>query len=108
MCNKLERDPEDANTATNPAVVVEILSPSTEQYDRGEKLRHYQQISSLSHVVLVAHDEKRIDVWSRSEHGWSFASATSGERAALDDGSGKSAASRSGKSAAPGRKEQAG
>src|SRR5437773_8378838 len=48
VCSKLELDPEDANTATNPAVVVEVLSPSAEQYDRGEKLRQYQQIASLS------------------------------------------------------------
>lgn len=84
VCNKLERDPEDANTATNPAVVVEILSPSTEQYDRGEKLRQYQQVPSLSHIVLVAHDEKRIDVWSRSDAGWSVGVVRAGERTVLD------------------------
>lgn len=83
VCNTLERDPEDANTATNPAVVVEILSPSTEQYHRGEKLRQYQGIASLSHVVLIAHDQKRIDVWSRSDSGWVVASAGPGERAVL-------------------------
>lgn len=84
VCNRLERDPEDANTATNPAVVVEILSPGTEQYDRGEKLRQYQQIASLGHVVLVSHDERRIDAWSRANAGWSVVSARSGESAALD------------------------
>ena len=83
VCDKLERDPEDQNTATNPAVVVEILSPSTEPYDRGEKLRQYQQITSLAHVVLVSHDEKRIDVWTRGRDGWSAASAAPGERAVL-------------------------
>jgi Uma2 family endonuclease len=83
VCNKLERDPEDANTATNPAVVVEILSPSAEQYDRGEKLRQYQQIASLSHVVLVAHDEKKIDVWSRSDDQWSLSSSSPGSSATL-------------------------
>jgi Uma2 family endonuclease len=76
-------DPEDANTATNPAVVVEILSPSTEQYDPGEKLRQYQRITSLSHVVLVAHDKRRIDVWSRSDGGWNVSTAKSGDQAAL-------------------------
>ncbi len=83
VCGKLERDPEDANTATNPAVVVEVLSPSTEQYDRGEKLTQYQQIPSLAHVVLVAHDEVRIDVWSREEAGWTVTTARAGEHAAL-------------------------
>jgi Uma2 family endonuclease len=78
-----ELDPEDANTATNPAVAVEILSPSTEQYDRGEKLRQYQAVPSLLHVVLVAHDERRIDVWSRRGDDWSALSARQGEQAAL-------------------------
>ena len=84
VCNKLELDPDDPNTATNPGIVVEILSPSTEQYDRGEKLRQYQQIASLSHVVFVSHDEKRIDVWSRSGDGWRVATARSSERAELE------------------------
>lgn len=83
VCDKLVLDPEDANTAANPAVVVEILSPSTEQYDRGEKLRQYQQVASLSHVVFVAHDEKRIEVWSKDPAGWVLASAGAGERAEL-------------------------
>jgi Uma2 family endonuclease len=83
VCDKLELDPDDSNTATNPAVVVEILSPSTEQYDRGEKLRQYQQIASLAHVVLVSHDQNRIDVWSRGSDGWRVATAQSNERVEL-------------------------
>jgi Uma2 family endonuclease len=83
VCNKLELDPDDANTATNPAVAVAILSPSTEQYDRGEKLRQYQAMPSLLHVVLVAHDERRIDVWSRRGNDWSMSSARQGEQATL-------------------------
>lgn len=84
VCDKLALDPEDANTATNPVAVVEILSPSTEYYDKGEKLRQYQQISSLSHIVLVAHDEKRIDVWSRDGNAWRLTTVGKGERAMLD------------------------
>ncbi|HSU40855.1 MAG TPA: Uma2 family endonuclease [Polyangiaceae bacterium] len=84
VCDRLERDPDDASTATNPSVVVEILSPSTEHYDRGEKLRQYQQLASLLHVVLLAHDERRIDVWSRSETGWVVTTAKAGDRVRLD------------------------
>jgi Uma2 family endonuclease len=83
VCNKLELDPADANTATNPAVAVEILSPSTEQYDREAKLRQYQTIPSVQHVVLVAHDERRIDVWSRHGDDWSVTTARQGEQANL-------------------------
>lgn len=83
VCSKLERDPEDANTVTNPSVVVEILSPSTEQYDRGEKFRQYQQLASLTHIVFVAHDTRRIEVWSKADEGWLPKTAGPGERAAL-------------------------
>ena len=50
ICGSLERDPEDANTATNPVVVVEVLSPSTQRYDREEKAAHYRR--------LIDHDEE--------------------------------------------------
>lgn len=72
VCGRLELDPEDVkqHTIINPSVVVEILSPSTEDYDRGEKLLNYQQIDSLREVVLVSHDARRIDIWRRAEKGW--------------------------------------
>lgn len=84
VCGQLELDPEDANTATNPRVVVEIPSPSTEHYDRGEKLRQYRQVASLAHIVLVAHDSQQVDVWSRDEDTWKVSIARSGEQAMLD------------------------
>ena len=48
VCGAIERDPEDAQTLVNPVLVVEVLSPSTEAYDRGAKARHYQQLPSLA------------------------------------------------------------
>ena len=42
ICGKSERDPDSPTHVTNPKVVVEVLSPGTEDYDRGEKLQHYQ------------------------------------------------------------------
>jgi Uma2 family endonuclease len=83
VCSKLERDTDDANTVTNPKVVVEVLSPSTEQYDRGEKFRQYQQIAELAHVVFVAHDTRQIEIWSRGDAGWTTATAGPGQRALL-------------------------
>jgi Uma2 family endonuclease len=83
VCSKLEVDAEDANTVTNPAVVVEVLSPSTEQYDRGEKFRQYQQILALAHVVFVAHDARRIEIWTRDDTGWSSVAAEAGQQALL-------------------------
>ncbi len=67
VCRRAELDPEDRNTVTNPVLIVEVLSPSTVAYDRGEKLSHYQRIPSLREIVLVAHDERLIEVWRREE-----------------------------------------
>ena len=53
-------------------LIVEILSPSTEDYDRGEKLGHYKQIASIAEVVLVAHDRREIGLVHRESDGsWS-------------------------------------
>lgn len=77
MCGPIEVDPESSVTATNPRLIVEVLRDGTEQYDRGAKLAHYQQIPSLAVVVLVTTRERRIEVhrrgpndaWSTSTHG---------------------------------------
>ncbi|HYP41584.1 MAG TPA: Uma2 family endonuclease [Chloroflexia bacterium] len=63
-----ERSFEDAeiDTLTNPTVVVEVLSPSTEAYDRGVKFAHYRKLASLQEYVLVAQDEVRIEHFTRS------------------------------------------
>lgn len=74
VCGKLETDPEDrkASTAVNPRVVVEVLSPSTEDYDRHEKLSHYQQVPSIDEVVLVAYGRHEIEIVRRAPDGtWS-------------------------------------
>jgi Uma2 family endonuclease len=72
-------DDGDRNTITNPTLVVEVLSPSTAAYDRGEKLEHYEKIPSLREVVLVAHDERLIEAWLRGEDNtWSRREARSG------------------------------
>lgn len=49
----------------NPSVLVEVLSPSTEAYDRGEKFDHYQRIPSLREYVLIAQDRARIEHFTR-------------------------------------------
>jgi Uma2 family endonuclease len=72
ICGRVELDPEDPkqHTATNPKLIVEVLSPSTEDYDRGEKLAHYKRIPSLEEVVLVAHEERRLELWRREGNVW--------------------------------------
>lgn len=86
ICGQPELDPADVtqHTVTNPRVLVEVLSPSTEQYDRTEKLAHYQQIPSLAEVVLVPHDSRAIEVFRREPRGhWSHHLAVAGETALI-------------------------
>lgn len=81
VCGELALEPRDrwGETSLNPTVVVEVLSPSTEAYDRGDKLASYQQIPSLREVVLVAQDAPRVDVWRRGgEGGWDVETAVDG------------------------------
>ena len=49
------------DTLLNPILVVEVLSPSTKAYDRGEKFRHYQELASLREYILVSQDKVRKD-----------------------------------------------
>jgi Uma2 family endonuclease len=69
VCGRAEIDPEDPHVLTNPSVVVEVTSPSSEEYDRGDKLASYQRIESLREVVIVSHRERLIEVFRREEDG---------------------------------------
>jgi Uma2 family endonuclease len=86
ICESIELDPEDqkGHTAINPTVLVEVLGPSTEDYDRGEKLDHYKQISGLREVLLVAHDARRVTVWKRAEGEWTSTTSGDGESVELE------------------------
>jgi len=68
FCADLDYDPEDnqRETATNPAVIFEVLSPSTEGYDRGFKAEQYRQIPSLQAYVLIAQDRPHVEILTRS------------------------------------------
>lgn len=81
VCGPIEGDPADPldATITNPTLVVEVLSPSTEQEDRGNKWQHYQLIPSLQEYVLVAQAEARIECYRRlSSGGWEYRDVTEG------------------------------
>lgn len=67
VCGKLERSTRDADSVTNPVVVVEVLSPSTESYDRGAKAQHYLRIPALREYVLVNHAMPRVEVFRKNE-----------------------------------------
>lgn len=54
----------------NPIVIVEVLSPSTEAYDRGDKFAHYRQLQSLQAYILVSQDKIRVDHYVRHTTQW--------------------------------------
>jgi len=65
---------------TNPVLLVEVLSDSTEKYDRGEKFAHYIRIPSLREYVLVSQNEPCIEVYRRPKRGhWIHQLARAGE-----------------------------
>lgn len=82
VCGVIEGDPADPGgaTITNPALIVEVLSPSTEQDDRGNKWQHYQLIPSLQEYVLVSQSHRRVERYRRLGSGdWEFRDATEGK-----------------------------
>ena len=72
ICGRVQLDPADPKhtTVLNPRVLVEVVSPSTEKYDRGEKFEHYKRIPSLKEVVFVATKDQHIEVFRKSAGGW--------------------------------------
>jgi len=84
VCGPRELDPEDVNAVTNPTLIVEVLSRSTEDYDRGDKFEHYKGLASMRQYVLVSHREAAVEVWTRGDHGsWTSVVAREGEAAYL-------------------------
>jgi Uma2 family endonuclease len=76
--------PTKPKTLTNPLVIVEVLSDSTERIDRREKFLSYQELDSLQHYVLVSQDEALIEVYTRQSNGhWDYV-ALLGSEATLD------------------------
>jgi Uma2 family endonuclease len=69
LCGEGTYDAADRDSLTNPTAIIEVLSPSTEKYDRGSKFRNYQQIPSLIEYVLVAQDEAVCERYVRQENG---------------------------------------
>jgi len=73
VCGNLETDPENSHTATNPTVIFEVLSPTTEKHDREDKYAHYRRIPSLRAYVLVSQDERRIEGFTRNaDESWTL------------------------------------
>jgi len=69
VCGEPQLESDGGDVLLNPIVLVEVLSDSTEGYDRGKKFEHYRTIPSLKHYVLIAQDRHSIDCFSRQPDG---------------------------------------
>lgn len=75
VCGEPQLDSDVGDVLLNPVVLVEVLSESTEAYDRGKKFEHYRTIPSLKHYVLIAQDRHSIDCFShRPDGSWNLTS----------------------------------
>ncbi len=76
--------PENRLTLVNPTLIIEVLSPSTEADDRGEKFRDYISIESLQEYVLVAQDRPEVETFYRQSDGvWAVGPSASGVDASV-------------------------
>lgn len=70
VCGTPQFTDDFVDTLLNPLVIIEILSPSTERFDRGRKFRDYQTITSLMEYILISQDEPVVDQYVRQTGGW--------------------------------------
>jgi Uma2 family endonuclease len=82
-CGARLTSPIDHNAVTNPTLLVEVTSESTEEYDRGEKLRHYKHLESLEAVLFVSHRRPEITVVERTAGVWQERVVGTGEHVIL-------------------------
>ncbi|HYR12493.1 MAG TPA: Uma2 family endonuclease, partial [Longimicrobium sp.] len=71
-CGAPELEPGDVEMLLNPAVLVEVLSPDTTDYDHGKKWESYRRLSSLRDYLLVWHDHARVEWYTRQGAFWMF------------------------------------
>ncbi len=76
VCGEIFFEDEHTDTLLNPTVIVEVLSPSTEAYDRGEKFAHYRRLESLQEYVLVSQARVRIESYVRQGARWILSEAS--------------------------------
>jgi Uma2 family endonuclease len=69
VCGKLQLEDASFDTLLNPAILIEVLSESTEKYDRGAKFKHYRQIASLREYVLVSQEEPLVERYTLQPDG---------------------------------------
>jgi Uma2 family endonuclease len=69
VCGTPQFTGDTPDTLANPTLIVEVLSPSTESYDRGTKSQHYRELDSLQEYLLIAQDSYRVEHYIRQQDG---------------------------------------
>jgi len=70
VCGDPRFEDDQLDTLSNPDVIIEVLSPSTEAWDRGGKFHYYQQVASLKEYVLVSQDRRLVESYTRQGDQW--------------------------------------
>jgi Uma2 family endonuclease len=79
VCEKSVFLDDSENTLVNPKVIIEVLSDSTEKYDRGKKFQLYRNIVSLQEYMLVSSEYKQVEIFSKiNDNQWILSDPTSG------------------------------
>lgn len=76
ICQELEYHKDRKDVITNPLLIIEVLSNSTEDYDRGKKFQHYRSLPSFKEYVLIAQYEPKVESWYKMEENvWRISNA---------------------------------
>lgn len=77
LCGEPQFDDDQKDTLLNPVVIIEVLSPSTEAYDRGGKFGHYRKLAALQEYVLLSQDKPHIEHYMRQpDNHWLLSEAS--------------------------------
>jgi len=79
ICGAPEHPAHDGQATTNPTVVIEVLSPSSQGDDDGDKRSDFQSLASVEAYVLVAQDQRRVKVYRRTGSEWRVATYGDGD-----------------------------
>ncbi|MCA9557576.1 MAG: Uma2 family endonuclease [Myxococcales bacterium] len=79
VCGKNQRAQDDPQAIVNPTLIVEVLSPSTADYDQGSKFHHYRRLPSLQEYLLISQDQQHVEHRLRTDDGrWQMTFLTEG------------------------------
>jgi Uma2 family endonuclease len=70
VCGERELEDDVLDTLLNPTLIIEVLSPSTESYNRGKKFQLYRKLESLQAYILIAQDSVHIEHFARQGESW--------------------------------------